>query len=176
MFVIHRSIDVDFAHHVRGHAGGCINVHGHTWKFEVGLRAHHLDERGFVTDFGDLQRRVLDPIHDLLDHSLALGRQTYEEAEPALCELGQRLLSSRSECSPVAATPITLAGAETRFPGGMKVAVFPFAPTSERLAQWLHQLATGELADGRVGVAYGRIYETLHPVESIAEYRGPDPG
>lgn len=170
MFTIFRSIDLDFAHHVRGHAGGCINVHGHTWKFEVALCARELDSQGFVVDFGELQREVLDPCHDLLDHSLALGRETYAETSDALSALGQQLLASRA--TPQAKRPgVELSGACNFFPGGMKVAVFPFAPTSERLAQWLYELAQSKLADGRVAVAYTRIYETLHPVASVAEYR-----
>ena len=65
---------------------------------------------------------------------------------------------------------LELAGARNHYPGGMKVAVFPFIPTSERLAEWLWRLADSQLNDGRVAVSYGRIYETLHPVESVAEY------
>lgn len=170
MFTIHRSVDIDFSHHVRGHQGGCINVHGHTWKFEVGMCARELDAQGFVVDFGELERRVLMPCHDLLDHGLAVGADTYAEAEHGLAQVGEALLASRAEPGK---TPraLSLGGAENRFPGGMRVAVFPFAPTSERLAKWLYDLATAELADDRVQVAYARIYETLHPVESIAEYR-----
>ena len=97
MYCIHRSVDIDFSHHVRGHLGGCINVHGHTWKFEVGLSARELDKQGFVVDFGDLERRVLVPCHDLLDHGFAVGEATYVESLPALTALGQALLSSRSQ-------------------------------------------------------------------------------
>ncbi|MCZ7684612.1 MAG: 6-carboxytetrahydropterin synthase [Sandaracinaceae bacterium] len=50
------------------------------------------------------------------------------------------------------------------------MSVFPFAPTSERLAEWLYALAKERLADERVRVVSTRVYETLHPVESIAEY------
>ena len=64
-----------------------------------------------------------------------------------------------------------LGGAENRFAGGMKIAVFPFSPTSERLAEWLHAVATDKLADGRVTIAWTRVYETLHPVESVAEFK-----
>lgn len=170
MYLIHRSIDIDFSHHVRGHVGGCINVHGHTWKFEVCVAAKQLDDQGFVIDFGELERRVLLPCHDLLDHGFAIGEDTYQESQTALAALGQALLSSRDqETRP--SKPVRLAGAENRFPGGMKVAVFPFAPTSERLAGWLYKLADSELSSDRVSIAYVRIYETLHPVESVAEYR-----
>lgn len=171
---IHRSVDISFAHHVRGHAGHCINLHGHTWKFEVGLEADALDAEGFVVDFGLLKRRVLEPCHRLLDHSLAVGKQTFGDIGEALTPVGEGLVASRAavhgEASPTACTPMTLSEAELRYPGGIKVAVFPFSPTSERLAQWLYGLAKAELADDRVRVGFARIYETLHPVESVAEY------
>ena len=63
-----------------------------------------------------------------------------------------------------------LAGARNEFPGDIKVSVFPFAPTSERLAEWLYRLSKERMADERVEVLSTRVYETLHPVESIAEY------
>ena len=64
---IRKSIDIDFSHHVRGHRGPCINVHGHTWKFEVQLMAQTLDAEGFVVDFKKLKTSVLKPCHTLLD-------------------------------------------------------------------------------------------------------------
>jgi hypothetical protein len=64
----------------------------------------------------------------------------------------------------------SLAGARNQTPGGIKVCVFPFTPTSERLAQWLHQVATETMADDRVKVRGTRVYETLHPMESFADY------
>jgi len=172
---IHRSVDISFAHHVRGHAGHCINLHGHTWKFEVGLEADELDAEGFVVDFGVLKRKVLEPCHRLLDHSLAVGAATFEEIGGALEPVGAGLVKSRAavhgpEAPGPSLAPMQLAEAELRYPGGIKVAVFPFSPTSERLAKWLFHLAEAELADARVKVAFARIYETLHPVESVAEY------
>ncbi|MEY3014132.1 MAG: hypothetical protein RIT45_2867 [Pseudomonadota bacterium] len=177
MYRIRKSIDIDFAHHIRGHAGMCIHVHGHTWKFEVELEAESLDEDGFVVDFGLLKREVLRPCHALLDHSLAMGEATYREGENALAQLGDGLLASREPRHgqrETSASDVTrLGGAENRYPGGMKVAVFPFSPTSERLAHWLAGVAADKLEDGRVRVACARIYETLHPVQSVAEYRPP---
>ena len=63
-----------------------------------------------------------------------------------------------------------LAGARNEKPGGIKVTVFPFDPTSERLAQWFYEVAHERIADRRVRVARTLVYETLHPVEMIAEY------
>jgi len=175
MYAIRKSIDIDFSHHIRGHRGACINVHGHTWKFEVGLAAAELDNEGFVVDFGLLKTQVLQPCHALLDHGLALGESMYSRIEPQLKAMGANLLATRSEVhgeTEVIEPIVTeLPGARNAYPGGMKVAVFDFSPTSERLARWLYEVASSALDDGRVHVAYARIYETLHPVESVAEYR-----
>ena len=174
MYRIRKSVDVDFAHHVRGHQGPCINLHGHTWKLEVEVGASELDDQGFVVDFGVLKRRVLTPCHSLLDHALAIGSATYAEVADELRETGRKLLASRgpAQCEEAPPAPLSLHGAESSYPGGMKLAVFPFSPTSERIARWLYELAAHELNDGRVSVVLGRVYETLHPVHAVAEF-GP---
>jgi 6-pyruvoyl tetrahydropterin synthase/QueD family protein len=175
MYVIYKSIDIDFSHHVRGHSGPCVNIHGHTWKFEVGLQATELSAEGFVVDFKLLKSSVLQPCHRLLDHGLALGAQTYDDVAQELSAMGKTFVESRRpihgriDTSPT--EPMEVGGAEARYPGGIKVAVFPFDPTSERLARWLYELAKEHLDDDRVSVAYARVYETLHPVEAVAEYR-----
>ena len=175
MYRVRKSIDVDFAHHVRGHLGPCINLHGHTWKFELEVEAESLDAQGFVLDFGVLKRRVLTPCHALLDHALAIGEDTFGEVEHELAETGRKLLASRgpAQCEESPREELTLGGARSAYPGGMKLAVFSFSPTSERFAHWLYELAAAQLDDERVRVAVGRIYETLHPVESVAEYWRP---
>ena len=176
MHTIWRSVDVSFAHHVRGHQGSCINLHGHTWKLEVCASASALDAEGFVVDFRRLQTDVLQPCHALLDHALALGEETWAEIAADLESMGAKLVHSRAvvhrDHAHASDRPVLrLAGAENRYPGGMKVAVFPFSPTSERLAEWLWRLANEKLADTRVSVPWVRVYETLHPVQSVAEYR-----
>jgi 6-pyruvoyl tetrahydropterin synthase/QueD family protein len=176
MYRVRKSIDIDFAHHVRGHLGPCINLHGHTWKFEVEVEAQTLDAQGFVLDFGVLKRSVLVPCHALLDHALAIGEDTFREIEPELAETGRKLLHSRgpAQCEESPRAELALQGARSVYPGGMKLAVFPFSPTSERFACWLYELAAAQLDDARVQVRLGRIYETLHPVESVAEYMAPN--
>lgn len=176
MYRIHKSIDVSFAHHVRGHSGPCINVHGHTWKLEVGLRADTLDAQGFVVDFSELRNRVLLPCFRLLDHAFAIGEETFHETEQALAQLGHSLVKSRevihgTDAQSPEPIELVLNGAQLRYPGGMKVCVFQFTPTSERLAEWLYDLAKQQLENQRVGIEFARVYETLHPVESVAEFR-----
>ena len=174
VYRIRKSVDISFAHHIRGHEGNCINVHGHTWKFELLIESDELTPEGFVIDFRDLRDRVLVPCHGLLDHSLAIGELTFGEIRDDLASMGKSLIESRREFHGTTETytnkSYELTGAKNEFPGGLKVAVFPFNPTSERLAEWLYRHAVNELADGRVRVHLARVYETMHPVESVAEY------
>ncbi len=170
-------VHIHFSHHVRGHRGPCISLHGHTWRFEVTLEARALDAEGFVVDFDRVEERVLVPCHRLLDHSLAIGDRTWTETRALLTPLGAALVSSREETlgdlgAPPALLEGGLGGARNEIAGGIKVAVFPFTPTSERLAEWLYRVADATFADDRVKVACGRVYESLHPAEAVAEFWG----
>ena len=175
MFRASSSIHIHFAHHVRGHSGPCISLHGHTWKFEVVLEAKELDKEGFVADFDVMHSDVLTPVFNLLDHSLALGSATWEETRSLFEPLGSKLVDSREVIlghrgSRPPGHEGTLVGASNHYPGGIKVTVFPFTPTSESLAAWLASVAAERFDDDRVKVRVGRVYETLHPAETIAEY------
>jgi len=177
MYEITSGIHAHFAHHVRGHAGPCISLHGHTWLLQITLAASELDAQGFVADFDTVQKQVLAPCHALLDHALAIGEKTYGETREQLLALGQTLLASRQETlgnlgEQQASFEGELEGARNQFPGGIKVCVFPFSPTSERLAEWLFHVAQRRLADGRVKVVRARIYESLQPVECYADFIG----
>ncbi len=207
MYSVRKSIDIDFAHHVSGHLGPCINIHGHTWKFEVELEAQELDDQGFVVDFGLLKKKILTPIHAMLDHGLAFGSQflfsnTQGREYPmlrALQTLNQRLLLTRETVHGQEKADTgsnrwlfekklhwkhngdyeivgsgNMYGAFDLNIGGAKIIIFGFIPTSERLAHWLFQAANEVIADSpdasRVAVRAAHVYETLHPVESVASY------
>lgn len=168
-------IHLQFAHHVRGHRGPCISLHGHTWRFDITLEAKELDVEGFVVDFDLVHERLLQPIFSLLDHSLALGAASYDETKDLLAPLGTTLVASRKTTlghlgEPPPVLVGELGGARNERPGGIKLAVFPFTPTSERLAEWLYRVAASQFEDARVKVARARIYESLHPDESVADY------
>lgn len=175
MYTVTSGIHIHFAHHVRGHLGPCISLHGHTWLFQVTLQAVKLDRQGFVADFDQLHEQVLLPCHDLLDHSLALGVESFDETKDHLAKLGSELVASRNKLhghqgERQACLKGELEGARNEHPGGIKICVFPFTPTSERIAQWLHGVATSAMADERVSVASTRVYETLNPVAAYADY------
>ena len=175
MYTVTNGVVAHFAHHIRGHVGPCISLHGHTWKFEVTLQAEELDQQGFVMDFDVIDERVLKPCHALLDHGLAIGEETWQETHKELTLLGESLVASRREvCGDLGERQPGLEGelgtAHNRWPGGIKVAVFPFVPTSERLARWFFEVTQSGLDDPRVSVKCARVYETLHPSVLVAEY------
>lgn len=176
MYTVTSGIHIHFGHHVRGHDGPCISLHGHTWKFEVCIGSTALDQQGFVIDFDVLYARVLTKAHALLDHGLAVGANTWEETAEQLAILGEKLVSSRRETigslgEPQPMLEGELCGARNERPGGIKVAVFPFTPTSERLAHWLYDVTQSAVGDDRVKIVSARVFETLHPTELVAEYR-----
>lgn len=181
MYRVTDGIYIHFAHHVRGHLGPCISLHGHTWLFQVTLEAKSLDHQGFVIDFDVLHERLLTPCHRLLDHSLALGRESFEESREALANLGSILFASREKVQGTlgerqagfAERESGLAGAKNHWPANIKIAVFPFTPTSERLAEWFAAAAAETVGDERVRVVSARVVESLHPTESSAEFIVP---
>ena len=55
------------AHQIRGHRGGCENLHGHSYRVRVWVRAERLDGLGMVIDFADL-KRVMEEVCGPFDH------------------------------------------------------------------------------------------------------------
>jgi 6-pyruvoyltetrahydropterin/6-carboxytetrahydropterin synthase len=53
------TISMDFpfaaAHSIRGHTGGCENLHGHNYRVRVLVEAERHDGLGMVVDFADLK-------------------------------------------------------------------------------------------------------------------------
>jgi len=55
------------AHAIRGHTGGCENLHGHNYRVRVHLRARSLDKLGMVLDFADL-KAIMQEVLGPFDH------------------------------------------------------------------------------------------------------------
>ena len=55
------------AHQIRGHRGGCENLHGHSYRVRVWVRANALDALGMVVDFADL-KAAMDEVVGPFDH------------------------------------------------------------------------------------------------------------
>lgn len=97
----------DSSHQLVGHFGKCANVHGHTYKLEVLLKAEPSKamgdtDEGFVMDFYHLKRVIGERIVDKMDHAfLAKGD---EPILPTLQATGAKvvMLGFRSTCENMA--------------------------------------------------------------------------
>ena len=89
-------------HAIRGHRGGCQNLHGHNYRVRIWVASDALDELGMVFDFADLKRlaaEVLDPF----DHRVINDIPPFDElnttaellAEHVWREIGARLPDER---------------------------------------------------------------------------------
>ena len=69
------------AHRVRGHRGGCANLHGHNWEVELLVTGAALDKTGFVLDFKDV-KAALRGIMDTLDHRDLNALKPFRKTNP----------------------------------------------------------------------------------------------
>ncbi|MEO8275797.1 MAG: 6-carboxytetrahydropterin synthase QueD [Thermoanaerobaculia bacterium] len=98
MHTIFKDFTFSAAHQIRGHTGGCQNLHGHNYRVRVHVRARELDGLGMVIDFADLKKIVAEVV-DPLDHRYlndippfdvrnttaeVLSRYVFEEIGPRL--------------------------------------------------------------------------------------------
>ena len=67
MFTVAKDFRFAAAHQIRGHLGGCQNLHGHSYRVRVHVQARELDRLGMVIDFADL-KRVMEEVIGPFDH------------------------------------------------------------------------------------------------------------
>jgi 6-pyruvoyltetrahydropterin/6-carboxytetrahydropterin synthase len=67
MFTIFKDFTFSAAHAIRGHTGGCENLHGHNYRVRVHVAAEKLDALGMVVDFADL-KAVMAEVLEPFDH------------------------------------------------------------------------------------------------------------
>lgn len=70
---VFKEFTFDAAHSLNGHNGLCANVHGHTYKLQVGISDLIIDSpgksnNGMIYDFKDLKEIVKKHIIEKLDH------------------------------------------------------------------------------------------------------------
>jgi 6-pyruvoyltetrahydropterin/6-carboxytetrahydropterin synthase len=102
VFTVAKDFRFAAAHQIRGHQGGCQNLHGHSYRVRVHVQARALDALGMVVDFADLKRameEVIGPFdHRFLNEVPPFDeRNTTAELIAAHChaELARRLDDGR---------------------------------------------------------------------------------
>ena len=77
-FISHRvtkHIDFCYGHRLLNYEGKCRHLHGHNGRVEVEVVSEHLDHRGMVVDFGDINQVIKTWIDAELDHKMLLHRE-----------------------------------------------------------------------------------------------------
>jgi 6-pyruvoyltetrahydropterin/6-carboxytetrahydropterin synthase len=81
MYTVFKDFTFCAAHAVRGHTGGCQNLHGHNYRVRVYVSAEQLDGLGMVLDFADLKRTVAQ-IAGHFDHQTINDHPPFDEINP----------------------------------------------------------------------------------------------
>jgi 6-pyruvoyltetrahydropterin/6-carboxytetrahydropterin synthase len=79
MYRVTKSIDFCYGHRLLNYEGKCRFLHGHNGRVEIELEGEALDDRGMLTDFGDIKRVMKKWIDENLDHRMILC-----EKDPAI--------------------------------------------------------------------------------------------
>ncbi len=78
MFTIFKDFKFAAAHFIRGHTGGCENLHGHNYRVRVHVAAERLDGLGMVIDFAAL-KAALDEVLGPFDHRVINDIPPFDE-------------------------------------------------------------------------------------------------
>ena len=108
MFSVCKEFRFAAAHQIRGHRGGCENLHGHSYRVRVWVEAEALDALGMVVDFADL-KRVMEEVVGPFDHRFLNEIPPFDErnttaellAEHVFEEVSRRLDDGRVHVSRV---------------------------------------------------------------------------
>jgi 6-pyruvoyltetrahydropterin/6-carboxytetrahydropterin synthase len=80
------------AHQIRGHRGGCENLHGHSYRVRVWVRADALDALGMVVDFADL-KAAMEEVVGPFDHAFLNEVPPFDERNTTAELLAQHVFA-----------------------------------------------------------------------------------
>ncbi|RKY75640.1 6-carboxytetrahydropterin synthase QueD [candidate division KSB1 bacterium] len=76
------------AHHLQGYNGMCSELHGHTWKVRVEIKADQKDEIGISFDFKKL-KSITGKVIDRLDHHYINEVPPFDKKNPTAENLAE---------------------------------------------------------------------------------------
>lgn len=113
MYRVNKSIHFCYGHRLLNYEGKCRHLHGHNGQVELELEGERLDERGMLTDFGEIKGVMKRWIDEHLDHRMILRRD--DPAVPPLLAQNEPLYLIDE--NPTAETLARLIFEETRRQG-----------------------------------------------------------
>jgi 6-pyruvoyltetrahydropterin/6-carboxytetrahydropterin synthase len=89
VFTVFKEYSFSAAHAIRGHTGGCENLHGHNYRVRVQVTSERLDPLGMVIDFADL-KSILEEVVGRFDHAVINDHPPFDvERNPTAEELAR---------------------------------------------------------------------------------------
>jgi len=85
MYRVNKSIHFCYGHRLLNYEGKCRHLHGHNGQVEIELEGEKLDDRGMLTDFGEIKAVMKKWIDENLDHRMILRRDD-PAVEPLLAQ------------------------------------------------------------------------------------------
>jgi 6-pyruvoyltetrahydropterin/6-carboxytetrahydropterin synthase len=83
MTTVTKTVRFDAAHVLTNHEGLCRNLHGHTYRVDVSVRAAPGDGSDMVIDFKDLKRIASEVVCERFDHAFIYNTESAGEREIA---------------------------------------------------------------------------------------------
>lgn len=81
MFRISKELNFSAAHALRGHHGGCENLHGHNWRVRATVQADELDDMEMVIDYKDLKTHLAEVLSPF-DHRFLNEAKPFDKQNP----------------------------------------------------------------------------------------------
>jgi len=75
MYLITKEVYFCYGHRLMNHKGKCRNLHGHSVKACITIKADQLNEQGMVCDFSDIKESAEKYINEQLDHNFLLHKE-----------------------------------------------------------------------------------------------------
>ncbi len=91
MYTITKEVFFCYGHRLMNHPGKCRNLHGHSVKASITIKADQLNDQGMVCDFADIKECAEKFIDQQLDHNFLLHKD--DAIIPLLEQQNERFLA-----------------------------------------------------------------------------------
>jgi 6-pyruvoyltetrahydropterin/6-carboxytetrahydropterin synthase len=91
MYTITKEVFFCYGHRLMNHPGKCRNLHGHSVKASITIKAEQLNKQGMVCDFADIKECAEKFIDQQLDHNFLLHKD--DAIIPLLKQQNERFLA-----------------------------------------------------------------------------------
>lgn len=131
------------AHAISGYSGLCKNIHGHSYELHVSLANPEIGNDyiltpGFVMDFKDLKKIVLNNVVEIFDHKLVLSNDFLFEHP----ELKDQKNLIQWDVEPTVENLLVFISKtlNNKLPAGIKLMKLKLHETKDSYAEWINTI------------------------------------